>query len=166
MAFDGTLYRRANGTFHAAVWRSSWQVQDRFHPSSLVSSAASTLGSRRRLEAGCRFYTHCDLDVRDRSAVNRVFARCGRSVAGVVHTAAQPSHEWAASEPVVDFEVNALGTLYLLEATRQHSPDAAFVFTSTNKVYGDTPNALPLVELDRRMDVPGGHLHCEGIDER
>jgi len=127
--------------------------------------AASTLGARRRLQADWRFYTHCDLDVRDRASVDRVFARCGRSLAAVVHAAAQPSHEWAAREPVVDFEVNALGTLYLLEATRAHSPDAAFVFTSTNKVYGDAPNALPLVELDRRMELPRGHRDYDGIDE-
>src|SRR5437763_2649958 len=103
--------------------------------------AASTVAARRRLETGCPFYTHFEVDLRDRAALDRVLARCGRRIAAIVHAAAQPSHDWAVREPVIDFEVNALGTLYLLEAARQHCPDAAFVFTSTNKVYGDAPNA-------------------------
>ena len=132
---------------------------------SFFGDAASTLGVRRRLEAECRFYTHCDLDLRERASLDGVFARCGRSIAAVIHTAAQPSHDWAARDPVVDFEVNAVGTLYLLEAARRHCPDAAFVLTSTNKVYGDAPNALPLVELDRRWDLPPDHPCYGGIDE-
>ena len=88
-----------------------------------------------------------------------------RDIAAVVHTAAQPSHDWAAREPQTDFGVNAIGTLNLLEATRKHCPDAVFVFTSTNKVYGDTPNRLPLIEMDKRWEIASGHPYAQGIDE-
>ena len=105
---------------------------------------ASTRPSSARLgrEFGSAF-TAMDVDIRDRSAVERVFAEHGGTIELVVHTAAQPSHDWAAREPHTDFSVNAVGTLNLLEATRQHCPDAIFVFTSTNKVYGDTPEPSP-----------------------
>ena len=84
-------------------------------------------------------------------------ATYGRDIALVIHTAAQPSHDWAARDPVLDFTVNANGTLTLLEATRQYCPDAPFIFCSTNKVYGDTPNRLPLVEQDRRWEIAPEH---------
>jgi CDP-paratose 2-epimerase len=89
----------------------------------------------------------------------------GRDIALVVHAAAQPSHDWAAREPFTDFSVNATGTLVMLEATRAHCPDATFIFTSTNKVYGDTPNYLPLVELEKRFEIEKGHKWEQGIDE-
>jgi len=82
----------------------------------------------------------------------------------VIHTAAQPSHDWAASEPLTDFSVNANGTLNLLEATRRHKPEATFIYTSTNKVYGDRPNFLPLVELEQRLELPEDHAYHGGID--
>ena len=82
-----------------------------------------------------------------------------------MHAAAQPSHDWAAREPDTDFQVNALGTLNLLEATRKYCPDAVFIFTSTNKVYGDTPNRLPLVELEKCFEVDAEHPFHRGIDE-
>jgi CDP-paratose 2-epimerase len=94
-------------------------------------------------------------DIRDRDGVERVFAERAGQIELVIHTAAQPSHDWAASDPHTDFEVNALGTLNLLQATRQHADGATFVFCSTNKVYGDTPNALPLVEFERRLELGG-----------
>ena len=106
---------------------------------------ASTAFNRRALEASVRGYAHVDADIRDREAIDRLFRRHGASVAVVVHAAAQPSHDWAARDPRTDFSVNADGTLNLLEATRHHCPDAPFLFVSTNKVYGDTPNRLPLV---------------------
>jgi CDP-paratose 2-epimerase len=83
----------------------------------------------------------------------------------VIHTAAQPSHDWAAREPHTDFSVNALGTLNILEAARHHCPDAAFIFTSTNKVYGDTPNRLPLFERETRWEIDPAHQYSQGIDE-
>jgi CDP-paratose 2-epimerase len=105
-----------------------------------------------------------ELDVRDAGGMERLFARHGSRIELVVHTAAQPSHDWAASAPHVDFEVNASGTLNLLEATRRHAPDATFIFTSTNKVYGDTPNRLSLVELETRLELPVDHRYFDGID--
>jgi CDP-paratose 2-epimerase len=112
-----------------------------------------------------RAYTHHDVDIRDRGAVDGIFAAHGRATTLVVHTAAQPSHDWAAREPFTDFDVNAGGTLSVLEATRRHAPEAAFIFTSTNKVYGDRPNELPLVELDTRWEIKPGHTYEPGIRE-
>lgn len=127
---------------------------------------ASTDWNRSQLEQ--RFpksYTHASVDIRDASAVDELFARYGKAVQLVVHTAAQPSHDWAAREPLTDFTVNANGTLNLLEATRRFAPEAVFIFTSTNKVYGDTPNRLPLIEQETRWEIDPSHPFVEGIDE-
>jgi CDP-paratose 2-epimerase len=104
------------------------------------------------------------LDIRDLDDVMRVFAGHAKQIELVVHTAAQPSHDWAASEPQTDFAVNATGTLNMLEATRAHCPDATFVFTSTNKVYGDRPNALPLEDIGSRLELPPDHHWYHGVD--
>ncbi len=126
----------------------------------------STAWRRERLERELQRYVHVDADIRDESAMDRVFSRYGRSIALVIHAAAQPSHDWAAREPLTDFSVNATGTLIVLEMTRRYCPDAAFIFTSTNKVYGDTPNLLPLVELETRWSVAPTHQYSQhGIDE-
>jgi CDP-paratose 2-epimerase len=127
---------------------------------------ASTAWSRRRLEVELKTYRHVDGDIRDATLMDSVFAEYGRAIAAVIHTAAQPSHDWAASDPQTDFAVNANGTLNVLEATRTHCPDAAFIFTSTNKVYGDAANLLPLVEQTLRWEVHPEHPFAEhGIDE-
>jgi CDP-paratose 2-epimerase len=127
---------------------------------------ASTAWNRERLQREVRGYRHLDLDVRDYAGLERVFLDIASELALVVHAAAQPSHDWAAREPLVDFTVNANGTLNLLELTRRHAPEAVFVFTSTNKVYGDLPNALPLRELETRYEVEPDHVFAEhGIDE-
>lgn len=127
---------------------------------------ASTAWSRDQLMQTIRGYQHFDSDIRDREEMNRIFARFGKAVSIVVHTASQPSHDWAARDPFTDFSVNANGTLNLLEATRAHCPQAAFIFTSTNKVYGDRPNELPFIELKTRWELATEHLWCErGIDE-
>ena len=111
-------------------------------------------------------YHHAAIDIRDSDAVNALLATYGSDISLVVHAAAQPSHDWAARDPQTDFGINANGTLNLLEATRQQAPDAAFIFTSTNKVYGDTPNALPLVELETRWELDPEHPWAEhGIPE-
>ena len=107
---------------------------------------ASTASTRRILQDTLESYRHHSLDVRDAEGIDRVWRDLGSDVAVVVHTAAQPSHDWAAREPQTDFHVNATGTLNVLEATRRHCLDAVVIFTSTNKVYGDAPNDLPLVE--------------------
>ncbi len=127
---------------------------------------ASTDWNRSQLEQ--RFptnYTHASIDIRDASTVDQLFERYGKAVQLVVHTAAQPSHDWAAREPLTDFTVNANGTLNLLEATRRFAPEAVFIFTSTNKVYGDTPNRLPLIEQETRWEIDPSHPFIEGIDE-
>ena len=126
---------------------------------------ASTAGMRETLERSLKNYRHAAIDIRDFDAVKALFQSCGAAVKVVVHTAAQPSHDWAAREPHTDFGVNATGTLNLLEAARLHCPEAVFIFTSTNKVYGDTPNRLPLVELEKRWEIDPAHPFCEGIDE-
>jgi CDP-paratose 2-epimerase len=111
-------------------------------------------------------FTHVPADVRDTDAVMRLFRDLGARIALVVHAAAQPSHDWAAREPITDFTVNANGTLTMLEATRLHCPDATFIFLSTNKVYGDTPNRLPLVEQELRFELDPEHPWAAfGIDE-
>lgn len=129
-------------------------------------AGASTAFARERLAQQCERYEHRAIDVRDEAAIDALFAERNRDVVAVIHCAAQPSHDWAAKEPKTDFAVNALGTLNLLEAVRTHCPEAAFVFTSTNKVYGDTPNRLPMVELDTRWEVDPSHPYREhGVDE-
>lgn len=127
---------------------------------------ASTEWSRRQLEESVPRYRHHALDIRQQEDVDRLFQRYSGDIRIVVHTAAQPSHDWAAREPMTDFTVNALGTLVMLEATRRHCPEAAFIFTSTNKVYGDAPNRLPLVERPTRWELDPAHPFAEhGIDE-
>ena len=127
---------------------------------------ASTAWNRNRLqeELGDQ-YRHFDVDIRDAQAVNRLFAAHQGAIALIIHTAAQPSHDWAARDPQTDFSVNANGTLNLLEATRTYAADAPFIFTSTNKVYGDTPNRLPLLEQEQRWEIDPAHTYAGGIRE-
>lgn len=105
------------------------------------------------------------IDIRDKDSLNSIFSY-GKSITAIIHCAAQPSHDWAASNPEIDFTINALGTLYLLEAARKFSPDAVFINLSTNKVYGDTPNTLPLIEEATRWSLAPAHEYAEfGIPE-
>jgi CDP-paratose 2-epimerase len=110
-------------------------------------------------------YQHYNVDIRDREQVENIFKKYSSDISLIIHTAAQPSHDWAANDPHVDFSVNANGTLVLLESTRQYCPNAVFIFTSTNKVYGDTPNYLPLQELETRWEIDSNHHYTTGIDE-
>jgi CDP-paratose 2-epimerase len=126
---------------------------------------ASTMASRRALEQQLKNYRHFPVDIRERDSIDRLFAKFGADLKVVIHTAAQPSHDWAARDPFTDFGVNAVGTLNLLEACRKHAPEAVFIFTSTNKVYGDAPNLLPLVELETRWELDPKHAYQQGIDE-
>lgn len=126
--------------------------------------SASTAATTRRLTETYDAFRSAEVDIRDASAVDRCFAEAAAGLELVVHAAAQPSHDWAASDPQMDFAVNANGTLNLLEATRKHRPEATFVFMSTNKVYGDQPNSLPLVETPTRFELPEGHPWHRGID--
>ena len=118
------------------------------------------------LTASLARFRHLSIDIRNTHAVEALFRSIGQGIALVVHCAAQPSHDWAAREPMTDFTVNAVGTLVMLEATRKFCPEAVFIFTSTNKVYGDAPNTLPLVEQATRWELDASHLWSEhGIDE-
>lgn len=126
---------------------------------------ASTAGNNRSLAEALSNYLPESLDIRDWKATEALFSKYGSDIRLVIHTAAQPSHDWAAREPLTDFGVNATGTLHVLEATRIHSPQAVFIFTSTNKVYGDTPNLLPLVETESRWEIDPSHPFHIGIDE-
>jgi CDP-paratose 2-epimerase len=125
--------------------------------------ASTAPTNERLLERYPDEFRTLDTDIRDADAVMRVFAAAG-GIDLVIHTAAQPSHDWAASDPQLDFAVNANGTLNLLEATRRHAPAATFIFCSTNKVYGDRPNELPLQETDTRLELPMAHRYYRGID--
>lgn len=126
----------------------------------------STAWMRGRLidELGSQ-YIHHDIDIRDRGALDQLFATYGSDISLIIHTAAQPSHDWAARDPYTDFDVNAVGTLNMLQCTRTHCPEATFIFTSTNKVYGDTPNSLPLVEQETRWEIDPSHTYVGGIRE-
>ncbi len=123
------------------------------------------LWNKKRLQAKYKNYRHNTIDIRDEGKINKLFKKLGKDIVLVIHTAAQPSHDWAARAPMIDFGVNANGTLVMLEAYRQNCPEAVFIFTSTNKVYGDRPNSLPLVELEKRFELPKEHQYYQGIDE-
>ncbi|MBX3049990.1 MAG: NAD-dependent epimerase/dehydratase family protein [Caldilineaceae bacterium] len=121
-----------------------------------------TTWNLNRLRKNTRRFTHFDLDIRDREAMYGLFQR--HAIDLVIHCAAQPSHDKAKEIPILDFEVNAMGTMNLLEATRLHAPEAPFLLLSTNKVYGDAPNELPLDERETRYDFARAEDY-EGIDE-
>ena len=126
---------------------------------------ASTKKTRDNLIANIRGYEHHNIDIRDAPAVTELLKQHSGKIGAIVHTASQPSHDWAARDPQTDFSVNANGTLNLLEAARNFCPEAPFVLTSTNKVYGDTPNRLPLRELEKRWEIETGHEYEPGISE-
>lgn len=127
---------------------------------------ASTVWNRRRLERvlGPK-YRHVDADIRNHEVIARIFKQYGSTIKLVIHAAAQPSHDWAARDPITDFTINANGTINVLEATRHYAPNAVFVFTSTNKVYGNTPNRLPLIEQEYRWEIDPNHTYAGGIRE-
>jgi len=127
---------------------------------------ASTDWNRKRIAESIPNYKHYTADIRDYAALEKIFNEYGKDIKLIVHTAAQPSHDWAAKEPLTDFGVNAQGTMNMLELTRLYCQQAVFIFTSTNKVYGDTPNYLPLVELESRWEIDKNHPYYKnGIDE-
>jgi CDP-paratose 2-epimerase len=127
---------------------------------------ASNELNRNELKRTISNYLHHSLDIRNYGDLENIFAKYNADIKLIIHTAAQPSHDWAAREPITDFTINANGTLNLLELTRLYCPGAVFIFTSTNKVYGDTPNFLPLVELEKRWEIDINHKYYkEGIDE-
>lgn len=127
---------------------------------------ASVEWNNSKLESEIDNYERRSLDIRNLDKVSELFKEFGSDVKLVVHTAAQPSHDWAANEPITDFTINANGTINLLESTRLNCPKSVFIFTSTNKVYGNTPNNLPLLELETRWEIAEDHVYyAKGIDE-
>jgi CDP-paratose 2-epimerase len=125
---------------------------------------ASTAHVTRFLVERYPSFRSLELDIRDADGIDNLWARHAHDLELIIHAAAQPSHDWAARDPQTDFAVNANGTLNLLEATRRHAPDATFIFISTNKVYGDAPNFLPLEERETRLELPEDHRYYGGID--
>ena len=132
---------------------------------SFFGEDGSTLWNQKRLKAKYKNYKHYSVDIRDESKIHKVFKKYASDIVLIVHAAAQPSHDWAAKDPSIDFGVNALGTLVMLEALRKYAPDSAFIFTSTNKVYGDRPNSLPLIEFEKRYELPKEDKYYNGISE-
>jgi CDP-paratose 2-epimerase len=127
---------------------------------------ASTRPTLAKLKKDLPGYIHYNTDIRNYDELVKIFSEYNSSIAAVIHTAAQPSHDWAAREPLTDFSINATGTLNMLEVTRAYCPNAVFIFTSTNKVYGDSPNFLPLIETETRWEVDPSHPYAlHGIDE-
>ena len=126
-------------------------------------SGSTLWNSDRLMKKYPKDYLHLVADIRDEKAIEKVFKEHKFDL--VIHAAAQPSHDWAAKQPATDFSINATGTLVVLENFRKYAPDAVFIFTSTNKVYGDRPNSLPLKELKTRYELPKNHRFYQGIDE-
>lgn len=126
-------------------------------------SDGDTAWMRKKLQKEQKSYTHHEVDIRDEKKIKDIFKKNRFDL--IIHTAAQPSHDWASKEPLTDFSINAGATLLLLESMRMYAKDATFIFTSTNKVYGDAPNKLPVVEQTTRYELPKTHEYHAGIDE-
>jgi len=132
---------------------------------SFFGEDGSVLWNKQRLQRQYKNYRHYSVDIRNQHKIDSIFKKYGQDIVLIVHTAAQPSHDWAAKDPKMDFSINAGGTLVLLESMRSFCPQAVFIFTSTNKVYGDTPNRLPFIEKEKRFELASGHKYLNGIDE-
>ena len=126
---------------------------------------ASTRWNRKILEEKYQKYRHYDIDIRDHKSIENIYKEYNRDISLIIHCASQPSHDWAARDPITDFTINANGTLNLLENTRNYCSEAVFILCSTNKVYGDTPNSLPLIEIENRWEIDKEHKYYNGIDE-
>ena len=120
---------------------------------------------RRKLKQNVKNYQHFSYDIRNYHFLEKIFKKYKKEIKVIIHTAAQPSHDWAKNKPYIDFDINAKGTLNLLELTRLYCPHAPFIFMSTNKVYGDNPNSLPLIEKKTRWEIKKSHKFHSGIDE-
>jgi len=110
-------------------------------------------------------YIHKNIDIRNYAALEKLFKKYKKNIKLIIHSAAQPSHDWAKKKPFTDFNINALGTLNLLNLTKKYSYNTPFIFMSTNKVYGDNPNLLPLRELSSRWEISKRHKYFKGISE-
>ena len=120
---------------------------------------------KKKLKNNLNNYHHSNVDIRNYLFLKKIFLKYKKNIKVIIHAAAQPSHDWAKNQPFIDFDINARGTLNLLELTKQYCPKAPFIFMSTNKVYGDNPNFLPLVEKKTRWEIKNNHKYRDGIDE-
>ena len=120
---------------------------------------------KRKLKKNIKNYHHCNIDIRNFEALKKIFKKYGKKIKIIIHCAAQPSHDWAKKKPFIDFEINSKGTLNLLDLTRRYCPESPFIFMSTNKVYGDNPNFLPIIEKSSRWEISKKHKFRNGIDE-
>jgi len=120
---------------------------------------------KKKLKKNIKNYNHFHVDIRNYKIIKKIFSKYSKNIKVIIHAAAQPSHDWAKNEPLMDFDINARGTLNLLELTKLYCPNAPFIFMSTNKVYGDNPNYLPLEEKNTRWEIKNTHRFKSGIDE-
>ena len=120
---------------------------------------------KNKLKKQIKEYNHFSVDIRNFKNLEKIFRKYKKKINVIIHTAAQPSHDWAKNKPFIDFDINARGTLNLLELTNKYCPSAPFIFMSTNKVYGDNPNKLPLIEKKTRWEIKNIHKFKSGIDE-
>ena len=120
---------------------------------------------RNKLKSNLKNYSHFNTDIRNFKSLKKIFKKYKKNIKVIIHAAAQPSHDWAKNKPFIDFDINAKGTLNLLELTKIYCPKVPFIFMSTNKVYGNNPNFLPLVEKKTRWEIKRNHKYYSGIDE-
>ncbi len=120
---------------------------------------------KKNLQKNIKNYNHHNIDIVNYQSLKKIFKKYNKKIKVIIHAAAQPSHDWAKNKPFIDFEINAKGTLNLLELTKLYCPDAPFIFMSTNKVYGDNPNFLPIYEKKTRWEIKRNHRFKNGIDE-
>ena len=132
----------------------------------LFGKDGDTTWLKKYLKRKYKKYKHYDCDIRDNKKITKIFRYYKKRVEFVLHAAAQPSHDWAYKNIRKDFEINALGTLNILESVKNYSPEAVFIFTSTNKVYGDNPNTLPLKKGKTRFEISNKNKFFKGIDEK
>jgi len=121
---------------------------------------------KSKLKSSIKKYRHINIDIRNYNSLKKIFRKYKNKISIIIHCAAQPSHDWAKKKPFIDFNINAKGTLNLLELTRIFSPNAPFIFMSTNKVYGNNPNFLPLMEKRTRWEIKKSHKFYQGINEK
>ena len=126
---------------------------------------ASVLWNRKKIKKDINDFEHFHRDITSISNIENIFSKYSDSIELIIHAAAQPSHDWAASNPHLDFRVNAMGTLNMLELTKKYCKETPFIFLSTNKVYGDNPNKLRFKELSQRYEVDRKSTYFNGIDE-
>lgn len=131
----------------------------------LFGSEAGTGWIKKKLTKHSKKYYHYNNSITDYNSLEKIFKKYKKKISIIIHTAAQPSHDWAYKNPILDFNINSLGTLNLLELTKKYCPNAVFIFTSTNKVYGDNPNKLHFIEKKKRWEITKTNKYYNGIDE-